>query len=250
MTWEQRWHPLREEWVIVAAHRNNRPWVGEKVRPRAATVPSYAADCPLCPGNVRVSGIRNDTYTGIFVFDNDHPCVGCDAPADLASPPPPYQNRPAAGAARVVCYSPLHNVALAELPVERVADLLRVWQAQYRDLGSLPGVRHVLVFRKQGRSRRSLESPPALPDLRHEFRFQDDRKRSAREPSLLERAPADITRRQHCDRAGRRAADLVRAGFRRGLRPVLSRVMPTRRSSHRSRLIPAWRISLILNCRI
>ena len=28
MTWEQRWHPLREEWVIVAAHRNNRPWVG------------------------------------------------------------------------------------------------------------------------------------------------------------------------------------------------------------------------------
>ena len=21
MTWEERWHPLREEWVIVAAHR-------------------------------------------------------------------------------------------------------------------------------------------------------------------------------------------------------------------------------------
>ena len=31
MTWEQRWHPLREEWVIVAAHRNNRPWVGGTV---------------------------------------------------------------------------------------------------------------------------------------------------------------------------------------------------------------------------
>ncbi len=26
--WEQRWHPLREEWVIVAAHRNDRPWHG------------------------------------------------------------------------------------------------------------------------------------------------------------------------------------------------------------------------------
>jgi UDPglucose--hexose-1-phosphate uridylyltransferase len=25
MTWEQRWHPLREEWVVVAAHRQNRP---------------------------------------------------------------------------------------------------------------------------------------------------------------------------------------------------------------------------------
>lgn len=27
-TWEERWHPLREEWVIVAAHRQGRPWVG------------------------------------------------------------------------------------------------------------------------------------------------------------------------------------------------------------------------------
>ena len=26
--WEQRWHPLREEWVIVAAHRQMRPWTG------------------------------------------------------------------------------------------------------------------------------------------------------------------------------------------------------------------------------
>ena len=24
--WEKRWHPLRREWVVYAAHRNNRPW--------------------------------------------------------------------------------------------------------------------------------------------------------------------------------------------------------------------------------
>ena len=28
--WEQRWHPLREEWVVVAAHRHDRPWHGER----------------------------------------------------------------------------------------------------------------------------------------------------------------------------------------------------------------------------
>jgi len=150
MTWEQRWHPLREEWVMIAAHRNHRPWVGQMVRPRAEAVPSYAADCPLCPGNTRVSGVRNDVYGGIFVFDNDHPCVGPAAPREIPSPPPPYRNRPATGAARVVCYSPLHNVALAELPVDRVTDLLRVWQAQYRELGALPEVRHVLVFENKG----------------------------------------------------------------------------------------------------
>ena len=30
-SWEQRWHPLREEWVIVAAHRQQRPWTGGTV---------------------------------------------------------------------------------------------------------------------------------------------------------------------------------------------------------------------------
>jgi UDPglucose--hexose-1-phosphate uridylyltransferase len=34
MTWEQRWHPLREEWVIVAARRNDRPWTGDTLPDR------------------------------------------------------------------------------------------------------------------------------------------------------------------------------------------------------------------------
>ena len=68
----------------MAAHRNNRPWVGETVDGQARTIPEYVADCPLCPGNTRVSGARNPDYTGVFVFDNDMPCVGPQAPRDLA----------------------------------------------------------------------------------------------------------------------------------------------------------------------
>ena len=150
MTWEQRWHPLREEWVIVAAHRNDRPWTGETVRGRVSQLPEYVADCYLCPGNVRVSGQRNDEYASVFVFDNDLPCVGTDAPLELPRPPEPYRNRPASGIARVVCYSPLHNTTLAELPVPRIADLLHAWQEQYRELGSRPDVNHVLVFENKG----------------------------------------------------------------------------------------------------
>src|SRR2546422_2131038 len=32
----------------------------------------YVPDCYLCPGNRRSSGRRNDRYSGVFVFDNDH----------------------------------------------------------------------------------------------------------------------------------------------------------------------------------
>src|SRR5690242_18667637 len=104
MTWEQRYHPLRDEWVIVAAHRQNRPWIGETVGEREAPVPEYLPDCYLCPGNLRVSGKRNDPYRDVFVFDNDHPCVGPEAPQALAKPPGIYRSRPADGLARVVCY--------------------------------------------------------------------------------------------------------------------------------------------------
>jgi len=54
--WEQRWHPLRQEWVIVAAHRQSRPWSGGEVRATAAAPPAYDPQCYLCPGNARVSG--------------------------------------------------------------------------------------------------------------------------------------------------------------------------------------------------
>jgi len=150
MTWEERWHPLREEWVIVAAHRQDRPWSGSTVQAGPETLPSYAPDCYLCPGNSRVSGKVNPPYTETFVFDNDHPCVSSGAPADLTSPTGIYRNRPAHGIARVVCYNPNHNLTLGELDNRQIQNLLKVWQGQYEELGSLPEIDHVLIFENKG----------------------------------------------------------------------------------------------------
>jgi UDPglucose--hexose-1-phosphate uridylyltransferase len=150
MVWEERWHPLREEWVIVAAHRQNRPWSGETVEREESALPDYMSDCYLCPGANRVSGKRNDDYTSVFVFDNDHPCVGFDAPRELDAPQGIYRNRPAAGIARVVCYSPRHNLTLAELEPAEIANLMRVWQEQYVELGAHKEIDHVLIFENKG----------------------------------------------------------------------------------------------------
>lgn len=150
MTWEERWHPLREEWVLIAAHRQNRPWSGETIERVEVELPRYVADCYLCPGNTRVSGKRNDDYASTFVFDNDHPSVGMDAPPPQAPPDDVYRNRPAQGIARVVCYSPNHSLALAELEVHEVENLLRVWRQQYTELGSRPEINHVLIFENKG----------------------------------------------------------------------------------------------------
>jgi len=150
MVWEERWHPLREEWIVVAAHRQNRPWNGETVDREDSALPDYLPDCYLCPGATRVSGKRNDDYTSTFVFDNDHPCVGLDAPIRLDAPPGIYRNRPATGVARVVCYSPRHNLTLAELDAAEIANLMRVWQEQYVELGAREEIDHVLIFENKG----------------------------------------------------------------------------------------------------
>ena len=60
---------------------------------------------------------------------------------------PSRHNREAAtGIARVVCYSPKHNLALAELEICEIENLLRVWQEQYVELASHQEIAHVLIF--------------------------------------------------------------------------------------------------------
>jgi UDPglucose--hexose-1-phosphate uridylyltransferase len=150
MTWEQRWHPLREEWVIIAAHRQDRPWIGDTIKKPSEALPEYDADCFLCPGNKRVSGKQNPNYKNTFVFDNDHACVSRDAPKVEELDQGIYMRKPASGIARVVCYSPKHNLTLAELEPDEIVILLKEWQNQYIELGKHQDINHVLLFENKG----------------------------------------------------------------------------------------------------
>ncbi len=147
--WEERWHPLREEWVIIAAHRQSRPWIGQMMADPAPAPPAYVPDCYLCPGNQRVSGAANPHYTGVYVFDNDHPCVGPQAPK-VPAVELPYRSRPATGLARVICYSPRHDLTVPHMTHAEITAIIATWQRQTRDLGARPEVNQVLIFENKG----------------------------------------------------------------------------------------------------
>jgi UDPglucose--hexose-1-phosphate uridylyltransferase len=149
--WEKRWHPLREEWVVYAAHRNQRPWTGEQVKQREEQIPPYDASCYLCPGNPRIHGYRNPDYRGVYVFDNDHPVVGQEAPDVIEEESPLYRRAPARGIARVICYDPRHHLTLADLPVEKLQDLLRLMREQMLEMKDRADIRNVLVFENRGK---------------------------------------------------------------------------------------------------
>ncbi|MEO5817445.1 MAG: galactose-1-phosphate uridylyltransferase [Gemmatimonadaceae bacterium] len=150
MTLEERWHPLRREWVVISSNRSNRPWLGETVGDARTDLPAYVDDCYLCAGNTRVSGHVNPDYESVFVFDNDHPCVSPSAPEVVAPAFDIFHSRKADGVARVVCYTPRHDLTLAELPRAEIVRLLETLQQQYRELGARPEVRHVLMFENKG----------------------------------------------------------------------------------------------------
>lgn len=145
MTWEQRWHPLRRDWVVIASSRR----VGDRREPldeRSPELLPHAPGCDFCPGNTRPSGAITEPYSRACIFDDEHPSVAPSAPIPSAPPVGIYRTAPARGVARVVCYTPRHDVSLAALTLEDFMRVLQLWRAEFRRLAALPEVCHVLVF--------------------------------------------------------------------------------------------------------
>src|SRR5207245_3819902 len=89
-------------------------------------------------------------HTIVFLFYTSPPSLAPRPPAVSAPPSVIYRTSMASGRARVVCYTPHHDLTLAQLPESEVLGLLQALQAQYRELGAQAGVRHVLVFENKG----------------------------------------------------------------------------------------------------
>lgn len=151
--WEKRWHPLREEWVVYAAHRNSRPWSGAQVK-EITPAPAFDSNCYLCPGNHRISGKTNPDYQDVYIFDNDHPVVGKNAPEIPENQEEThsglYRRAKANGVARVVCYDPRHNLTMSEIPLARVTKVFQAWRGQMQEFLADPAIHSVLIFENKG----------------------------------------------------------------------------------------------------
>ena len=140
----RRHDPLRDAWVLVSPGRGTRPWRGEVEAAPAAAPPAYDPTCPLCPGNVRASGVRNDAYDGTYVFDNDFPAlrVGPTGTPTGISPAAPgaaavselRRAEAVSGAARVLCFSPRHDRSLGQLPDDEIRRVIDMWAEQTAEL--------------------------------------------------------------------------------------------------------------------
>ncbi|MCA0909705.1 UDP-glucose--hexose-1-phosphate uridylyltransferase [Qipengyuania gaetbuli] len=142
----RRLNRLTGEWVLVSPQRMKRPWQGETKPAASEDGPAHDASCYLCPGNERVGGLRNPHYEGAFVFPNDFPALLDEREGSPRTGL--LREEPAAGEARVICYSPDHSATLARIDNAARRKVIEGWCELSRDLGSR--WEHVQIFENKG----------------------------------------------------------------------------------------------------
>lgn len=146
----RRLNPLTGEHVLVSPHRLERPWQG-KVEPVAtADRPARDPKCYLCPGNERAGGARNPEYAGTFVFDNDYAALKNGVARSASNVGDLLVAEVETGICRVVCFSPRHDLTLAEMSAADIRRVVDVWAEETARLGSLPDIAYVQVFENKG----------------------------------------------------------------------------------------------------
>lgn len=130
----RRYNPLLGEWVLVSPHRTKRPWQGQQEKPESVRRPSHDAGCYLCAGNTRANGEVNPRYESTFTFTNDFAALLPDTPG-FESHSGLFQSEAVRGECRVICFSPRHDLTLAQMDPADLENVIRTWQSQSSELG-------------------------------------------------------------------------------------------------------------------
>jgi UDPglucose--hexose-1-phosphate uridylyltransferase len=150
VVWEKRWHPLLEEWVIIASQTSIRPWNGAIIENAEQKLPEHDPKCYLCPGVKRASGKINPDYKETFVFDNDFASFALSAP-EIDYNKGIYKANSALGICRVVCFSPKHNTLLSEMSFNELEKVVRVWKEEFINISKNRSIKNILIFENKGK---------------------------------------------------------------------------------------------------
>jgi UDPglucose--hexose-1-phosphate uridylyltransferase len=146
----RRYNALTGDWVLVAPHRTKRPWQGQQEDSQHKQPVRYDPQCYLCPGNTRANGEKNPDYKSTYTFVNDFSSLIDSVPDFETNTEELLVARSEKGICKVVCFSPRHDLTLAEMSVPEIEPVIRMWREEYKNLGELPFINYVQIFENRG----------------------------------------------------------------------------------------------------
>ena len=141
---------LTNDRVLVSPHRLQRPWQGRVEELPQGRLPSHDPNCYLCPGNPRAGGILNPRYDSTYVFTNDFSALLPESSIGELSDDGLLVAGGESGICRVLCFSPRHDLTLAQMEPHDIVSVVRLWIDETRALSQRPGIRSVQVFENKG----------------------------------------------------------------------------------------------------
>lgn len=144
----RRYNPLIDEWVLVSPHRTRRPWQGQVEKLPDEIRPAYDPTCYLCAGNARAGGVRNPVYDSTYVFTNDFAAMLPGIASTRLDEGGLLRAEAEPGTCRVMCFSPRHDLSLAEMEIPDIQRVIDTWIAQAAELGQT--YRWVQIFENKG----------------------------------------------------------------------------------------------------
>ena len=188
----RRRNALTGDWVLVSPHRAKRPWQGQVEDTPPDERPAYDPDCYLCPGNERAGDAQNPDYTGTFAFTNDFSALRLDTPegkfdTDGTAESDLFTAKAEKGICRVICYTPRHDVTLAEMPAEAIRPVVDLWAQEYEELGAHKHIGYVQIFENKGQMMGCSNPHPHGQIWAQETVPDEPRKETARQAAHYER---------------------------------------------------------------
>lgn len=146
----KRLNILTGEWVLVSPHRMKRPWQGKVEKVTKKKEENYNHECYLCPGNVRAGGIENPDYKTTFIFQNDFSALKPLPSLEIINNEELIQAKAESGICKVVCFSPRHDLSLAEMEKESIIGVIETWIDEYKTISSLDNINYITIFENKG----------------------------------------------------------------------------------------------------
>jgi len=98
---------------------------------------THPSQCYLCPGNTRANGEHNPKFEDTYVFVNDYSAVMeeqqdyCPHNKDGSLTSRLFRAEAVTGKCYVICFSPSHNLTLADMTPRQILPIIETWTSIY-----------------------------------------------------------------------------------------------------------------------